>query len=229
VETLAFQYLCARSEGWELAWRPHRLETMAVEAPEALKSIEPGRGILFSAPHYGPPGGKSALPRAVGRVEVAVGEHLHAAEAPRGYNGYQNEQVRTLLVRNGYAVVRAQGSGARFAKTLQAGGRVLINFDVPGTTPVRFLGKTVELRTGTARLAEKTDAVIVPVLPMRRGGGWRLHLDEPIDPRQHPDWLTLLQAVADVHSRLILQAPEHLESPLRDGGWSVATRDGWRA
>jgi lauroyl/myristoyl acyltransferase len=210
-------------------WRPRALLSMPVEGLHHLQGVEPGRGVVFSTPHYGPLVGLAALPGAVGTIDAAVGEHLAAATVPAGYNGHQIEQSRRVLVQGGFRPVRAVASARTFTRTLTDGGRVLLNFDVPGTYPVRFLGKTVELMNGTARLAEKTDSVVVPVIPRPRGRGWYVHLDEPIDPREHDSWQSVLQATADVHSRLVLAAPEHLESPLRDGGWAVATADGWRA
>jgi hypothetical protein len=65
------------------------------------------------------------------------------------------------------------------------------------------------------------------MLPEGRNG-WRIHVDEPLDPRRYPDWQSLLQAVACVHESLVLAAPELLESPLRDGAWAEATATAWR-
>ena len=227
-DALAFGHLRARSRGWEFAWRPWLLTKIPVEGLERLDGIEPGRGIIFSKTHCGPSGGMGNLPRAVGPIYQAVGDYLFAP-APPGYNGYQNEQSRKLLSAAGFRMIRANGSRATFAAALRAGGRVLVNLDVPGTAAVRFLGKTVEIKSGTARLALDTDAVVVPVAVLPRGRGWTIHVDEPIDPRDHPTWETLLQAVADAHEPLVLRAPEQLESPLRAGGWAVATPSGWFA
>lgn len=223
------RHLSAAAHGWELMWRFRLLQRLPVEGLDRLRGAEPGRGVIFSTPHYGPLIGLAALPGAVGQIDYAVGEHLVAASAPRGYGGYQTEQSRRVIVQAGFRPVRARAAGRTFAATLQDGGRVLLNFDVPGKHPVRFLGKTVEVMNGAARLAESTDSVVVPVLPQVGPRGWAVHLDDPIDPRNHGSWREVLQAVADVHSRLILPAPEHLESPLRDGGWAVATAEGWRA
>ena len=228
LDRLAFRHLCAWARGWELMWRPWLLVKMPVEGAEQLDAVEPGRGIVFSAPHFGPLVGTAALPRLVGPVHAAVGEHQVTADLPAGYNGYQIEQVRTLVRRAGFVPVRAMGSARTFTRVLKDGGRVLINLDVPGKTPVRFLGKTVELMSGTARLAESTDSVVVPVVPLPRGRRWTLHVGAPLDPRDFETWEDLLQAVATAVEALVLQAPEYLENPLRDGGWAVADRDGWR-
>jgi lauroyl/myristoyl acyltransferase len=229
LDRLPFRHLCSSARGWELMWRPWLLQKMPVEGLDRLSSIEPGRGIVFSTPHFGPLVSLGALAREIGPIDVAVGEHLAAAEVPPGYNGYQIEQTRRVTVRAGLRPVRAVGSARTFTSTLKDGGRVVLNFDVPGTTPIQFLGKTVELKSGVARLAEMTGAVVVPVIPLPRRRGWYVHVDDPIDPRKHDSWQSVLQAAADVFTGLVLRAPEYLESPLRDGGWAVATRDRWSA
>ncbi|MGZ6824953.1 MAG: hypothetical protein ACXVF9_21040 [Blastococcus sp.] len=228
LERLAFRHLCAWSRGWELMWRPWLIEKMRIEGAEALAGIEPGRGVIFSSPHFGPLAGAAALTRVAGPVHMALGEFMFAPEAPAGYNGYQNEQVRRYLGGRGWVPVRAMGSARTFTRVLSEGGRVLINLDVPGKAPVRFLGKTVELMNGTARLAMSSDAVVVPVVPLPHGRSWTLHLGTPLDPRNFASWEDLLQATVTAVEAFVLQAPEYLENPLRDGGWAVATRDGWR-
>ena len=228
LERLAFRHLCAWARGWELMWRPWLLAKMPVEGLEQLDGIEPGRGVVFSAPHFGPLVGMAALPQHVGPIHAAVGEHQVSGDLPAGYNGYQIEQVRKVVGRFGFVPVRAIGSARTFTTVLKEGGRVLINLDVPGKTPVQFLGKTVELMSGTARLAASTDAVVVPVVPLPRGHKWYVHVGAPLDPRDFPSWEDLLQAVATAVEELVLRAPEYLEDPLRDGGWAVADRDGWR-
>jgi lauroyl/myristoyl acyltransferase len=224
---LAVRHLAAWPRAWETAWRPWAVRRLPLEGLEGVRAVEPGRGVVFSRTHYGVPAGMASLPRSVGPIHLGVGGHLLSDAAP-GYDGYQNEQTRRLLTRGGWRLVRARGSHELFAEVLRSGGRVQLNLDVPGSAPVRFLGKTVEMASGTARLAWETDSVVVPAAVLRRGRGWVGHLDAPIDPRDHPTWESLLQAVADVHSRLVLTAPEYLESPLRDGGWAVATGAGWR-
>jgi hypothetical protein len=228
VERLAFRHLCAWSHGWELMWRPWLLRGMPVVGADALAGIEPGRGIVFSTVHLGPLVGVAQLPELLGApVHVAVGDH-QVVDVPRGYNGYQIEQLRRLLRDCGFSPVLAAGSARTFTRVLQAGGRVLLNLDVPGKTPVRFLGKPVELMSGTARLAMSTDSVVVPLVALPHGRRWQLHLGAPIDPREFDAWDELLQATATAVEEFVLQAPEYLETPLRDGGWTEATRDGWR-
>lgn len=228
-EKLALRHLRAWSHGWEVMWRPWLLRRMPVVGAETLTAVEPGRGIVFTTVHFGPLMATARLPELVGGpVHMAVGEHLVAPVGPRGYNGYQNEQVRRVLRECGFVAVRAAGSAGALSDVLAGGGRVLLNLDVPGKTPIRFLGKPVEVMSGTGKLAERTDSVVVPVLALPHGRRWRLHLGAPIDPRDFDTWDELLQTAATAVEELVLQAPEYLETPLRAGGWAEATRDGWR-
>ena len=228
LDELALRHLSSAAQGWELMWRPQLLQHLPVEGLDRLAGIEPGRGVAFSTAHYRPLVGLAALPAAVGTIDAAVGEHLAVSLPPRGYGGYQDEPCRALTIDSDFRPVRATAAARALSRTLTSRGRVVLHFDVPGTHPVQFLGKTVELKNGTARLAGSTGSVIVSVIARPRNSGWYVYVDSPIDPREHDSAQTVLQATADVHSRLVLKAPEHLESPLRAGGWPVATRDGWR-
>jgi lauroyl/myristoyl acyltransferase len=225
---LTRRHLIVWPQAWETAWRPWHLRRMPVEGLDRLASVAPGRGVVLSTTHYGPPIAMAYLPRTVGPIYAAVGDHLFQSNPP-GYDGHQNEHSRAMLTGGGWQLVRARGSADVFARVLRGGGFVSLSFDVPGSARVRFLGKTVGVKSGTARLAADTDSVVLPAAMVRRGSGWAVHIDEPIDPRDHPTWESVLQATADVHSRLVLAAPEYLESPLREGGWAAATADGWHA
>lgn len=228
VDALALRSLSAAARSWESMWRPRSLIEMPVHGLEHLTGIESGRGVVLSMPHYGPLVGVAPLPRLVGPLLAAVGEQMVAETLPPGYHGHQIEQGRRVMTLSGIELVRASGSARAFAAALEQGGRIVLNFDVPGRSEVQFLGKTVELANGCTRLAEKTGAVVVPVVLRARGAGWYLHVDEPVDPAQLGGWEPALQVVADVHSRLVLEAPEYLEPPNRLSGWPDATRHGWR-
>ena len=228
LDRLAMQQLLAWSCGWEHAWRPWLVRRMPVDGLERLAAIEPGRGVVFSRIHTSPPCTSGRLASVAGPIHQVVGDHLFAPNPP-GYGGYQNEQVRKLLTEGGVHLLPAHGSRATLAGVLRRGGRVLVHFDVPGSAPVRFLGKTVELKSGTARLAMDTDAVVVPVATLPRGRRWALQIGHPLDPRDHDGWSHLLQALATAHEQVLLRAPHLLETPLRQGGWAEATPAGWWA
>jgi lauroyl/myristoyl acyltransferase len=225
IPRLARAHVASAARQWELTWRPWELERLPVEGIEHLHATRAaGRGTLFSFMHYGPFVGFTPLARLVD-LYTPVGDWL--AEKPRaGYNGYQLEQRRFVLCSN-FRMVEAGGSARTLMRVLRDGGHVLLAMDLPGKTPTRFLGKTAELTNGTARLATATGCLVVPVALVPRGRSFTLRLHEPVDPREHASSDALHQALATTHEKIIMQAPEHLESPLRAGGWKVANREGW--
>jgi lauroyl/myristoyl acyltransferase len=228
IERLARRHVASAARQWELSWRFWELERTPVNGLERLRAAQAtGRGVLISFTHYGPFTAWAPVPRLVDRLLTPVGEWL--VEKPRpGYNGYQLEQRRRVLCRSGYALVLADGSARPMMRALKNRETVILAMDLPGNTPTRFLGKTVELTNGTARLVAATDSIIVPGAIVPRGRRWEIQFQEPLDPRDHSSTGELHQALATVHEEIIMQAPEHLESPLRTGGWKIANREGWR-
>ena len=132
-----------------------------------------------------------------------------------------------MLADAGFEMLRAQNSARRLITLLKSEETVLLALDLPGRTSTQFLGKPVDMTDGTARLASMTDSLIVPVAVLPRGRKWYIHVDEAVDPRDYASTTDLHQTLATIHERLIMRAPDHLENPLRDGGWARATRDGW--
>jgi len=79
------------------------------------------------------------------------------------------------------------GIGTREAiRILKAGGTVMLTQDLPdrAAETIVFLNKKIPLPLGAARLAEMTNALIVPVAPSWRFGGklWTLRFWPAIDP-----------------------------------------------
>jgi lauroyl/myristoyl acyltransferase len=160
-------------------------------------------------------------------MQTPVGEWL--IEKPRpGYNGYQLEHRRRVLCEAGFVLIQANGSAGTLMRTLKRGGNAILAMDLPGTTPTRYLGKTVEMTNGTARLAWSTGCLVVPGALVPWGRRWRIQFEDPVDPHDHTSASALHQALASIHETIIMRAPEHLENPLRPGGWKTANREGWR-
>lgn len=83
------------------------------------------------------------------------------------------------LIDSGPGIIKA-------ARVLRSGGMVLIAQDVftVGPAPAIFLGRSVPMPLGAARLAEMTDSLILPVLAAQKSG-WKtlIRFWPPIDPR----------------------------------------------
>ncbi|MGY1745207.1 LpxL/LpxP family acyltransferase [Blastococcus sp. SYSU D00695] len=212
----------------ELQWRPWRIGEVPVEGLEHLRAARAaGRGVLLSHVHHGPPNSRFRLGRELPGIHLVVGEWF--SEPPRaGYLGYRFEQTRRLVRDFGLVPVPAPGSRPLLAEVLRSGGAVQLALDMPGSTVTRFLGKPVEMASGTARLAAETGAAVVPVAMVHDGGHrWRIRLGQPMDPAEWDTWQELHQALADWHSDAVLASPEYLEDPGRSGAWARATPEGW--
>jgi hypothetical protein len=83
--------------------------------------------------------------------------------------------------------------------------------DLPGTFPVQMAGKRAYLRTGIARLACETDALIVPAIALLESSGPSLHVLEPIDPRSAKDHQEVLERLAEAAGEVIVEHPASVE------------------
>ena len=225
--SLAPRHAAAIARGWELTWRPWELDRIPINGLERLgEACTAGRGVIVSHAHLGPLAGWVPLVRTLRPVLFPQGDWL--LEEPRpSYNGYQTEHWRKLYQDAGAEMMHHIGSAPLAYRTLRRGGYVLISMDVPGDHRTEFLGKPVDLDDGTARLAVKAGALVVPAALIPVGRRWEIEIQPAMDPRDFagPDELHL--ALTRVHQQLIMQAPEHLEDPGRL--WTQASPKGWYA
>lgn len=218
-------YVAAQARAWELSWRPWELPRIPIRGQERLAAARAtGRGIIVSHTHLGPLTGWVPLVRMLHPMLFPQGDWLVEEPKP-GYRGYQVEQTRKVLRAAGAQMMHNVGSAPRVHRVLRGGGAVLISMDVPGERRTEFLGKPVDLDDGTARLAARSDALVLPAALMPVGRRWEIEIHEALDPRSfaEPDELHL--ALSRVHEQLIMRAPENLESP--DRLWARATTEGW--
>jgi lauroyl/myristoyl acyltransferase len=222
---LARGHIAARARGWELTWRPWELERIPIRDVSRIHQARAtGRGLMFSKSHLGPVAAWVPLGRLLRPLLLPADEWLLDAPTP-GHDGYRVEQRRKIFHDAGIELIHAQGSAMAMYKVLSRGGAVLLSMDMPGGRRTQFLNKPVDLVDGTAQLAVKTDALVLPAALMPLGRRWEIQIGEALDPREFssPDELHL--ALATIHEELIMRAPEHLENPL--WRWARATRDGW--
>jgi lauroyl/myristoyl acyltransferase len=160
---------------------------------------------------------------AQGRGVIAVHTHLWGpsfdtiALGARGFGGTvvgmvwpEEADARLRRLQSSLAAVgidmmfRGEGSMFdRLSAALQEGRTLHVSADVPGSTPVRFLGRDGRITGGIASLAVATGALVVPVAPTRSGLGVRvLPAIEPGD-----DAAALAQRLCDWLSEEILAQP----------------------
>ena len=127
-------------------------------------------------------------------------------------------EIRTATVaENGGRMIPATGGGFKDALALLSdGGKLGLAADVPGSTPVRFFGKTARVRSGIARLALATGASVVPIHGAFQRGRPVAVLGTPITPRG--DVETLMGAIIAAVEAPLAGHPE---------AWMPYTGDLW--
>lgn len=186
-----------------------------------------GRGVLVSYCHFGPfPAIGVTTLELVSDVHQVVGAWL-AAPRPDSVTP-RVQRWRRMFDEAGVPLISSEGCFPVVNELLRRGAVVVMAFDWPGSVESRFLGKPVRLAAGTARLAEASGALVVPV--MRRFEELRLRttFGAPLGPAAPGEWRQLHDDVAARHEHWILQCPAALEDPRRVGAWEeAATPESW--
>jgi len=228
VQTLARQHLIEDRVKSTLFWQPWAQPTLDELSTARLEeAFAAGRGVIMSSCHMGFYLQCASAVTALGRTPYSVSGW--ALEPPgAGSWGRRIARRRTEASARGERLVGSAGSFALLQRLLEEGEIVCLFFALPGHGETRFLGKPVMLATGSARLADAADALVVPVRARRRAHLVSIDVEAPLDPRDFADWQELQGALAAVHERLILELPATMEDPNRDGAWERgASARGW--
>ena len=215
LEQLARAYLLELCRHEELAWRLDVVTRLPVHHVERLRAqLDRGRGVIVSVVHQGHFG---AHPACVARhvpVTTLIASKL-LGEQPRTPAGVRRQQLhRTFAHSPDVTLLGAQGSFDAVRALLSEGGVAWVACDLKGSTPVRFLGRTVLVPSGTARLSLLTGAAVLPLSISPDGHLERLEVQEPLLPEDHDSPEALLQAVFDRHEPAVLAWPQGYEQPL---------------
>lgn len=208
--------------------RPWMVQGIPADGAEHLRTaFSAGRGVLVSYCHFGPfPALGVTVVEHVSNVHQVAGAWL-AAPRPE----FSTERVRrwrSMFESAGVPLVTAEGGFPHIVDLLRRGAAVVMAFDWPGSAETTFLGRPVRLASGTAKLAETTGAMVVPVMRHFQQLRARTVFGSPLDPREHTGWRGLHDALAARHERWILERPAALEDPCRDGAWGEsATAERW--
>ena len=215
LEQLARAYLVELCRHEELAWRTQVITSRPVRHLERLRTqVGRGRGVILSVVHQGHFGAHPACVSRSGLPVTALIAPTLLGEQPPTPAGLRRRQLfRTFTSWPGVTVVDAAGSYDRVRSLLQGGGTVLLACDMKGSTPVRLLGRTVRVPSGTARLSLETGAPVVVLSAEPDGHLERLVVQEPLLPEDHRSVPELLQAVFDRHAPAVLAWPQACERP----------------
>jgi benzoate-CoA ligase family protein len=208
---------------WQRPWSA-RLDARSRERLQ--RALSSGRGVVLSACHMGPYYRLQCV-----RPLDGPGTYLVPGawffEAPS--SDHWGRRLARWRKGTHSRLVPAKGSFRIIQALLERGERVLLFFDMPGARETRFLGKPVMLADGTAQLAIRADALVVPLRARRDGHRVWVDVAEPLDPRELAGVDQLLDTLAALHERWILERPETMADP-RTFGWERgASAETWVA
>lgn len=208
---LAEEHLFQTHRRAELRWRPWLTDRFAVEGLDRpdIHRWE-GHGVLTSFMHH-------AQAEGVLRSFSRLGYHMHVPVLasllePTAARPFQ-QQIK-LVRKSGNVPFAAGGSYEHMLQLLKDGQILSIAADLPGTTPVTFLGRQILVASGTARLALETGAPILPITSLKHGRFQRVRMETPLLPTDFTSVAELTQALFDAHAPAILAWPEAVELPL---------------
>lgn len=217
VDAVAREHLYESYRYEELIWRRGLTTALPVRHLQRLEDlVHAGSGVLVSLVHQSQFGAHAAcLARHGLPLTVLVSPMLLGPQAATRRGLLRSQLLATFATGPNVSVLPAADSYPELASLLRAGGTVALGCDVKGSTPVRFLGRTVYVASGTARLAMETGAPIVPVSVLPHGRLERLELQEPLDPARYNSYQELLQALFARHEAAVLSWPQAMERPLQ--------------
>lgn len=190
-------------------WHPRRYLRQPVRGIEHLTTDrDPERSVVVSFLHHNHYEGIfSSLDRA--------GAHCHPMLLPAvladDVDPGMKQHVRLMQTRS--SSFPASGGTEALAARMRPGMNMAIASDVPGTTPITFLGRRVLGSSGAARIATLTNSPVVVVTSHQDPGGDYLQVHAPLEPAEFADPLELLARMIEIHEAAVLAWPEVFEMP----------------
>ncbi len=225
LDGLAREHLIESRVNRALFWRrPWSAKLDAASAARLQEALSADRPVLLSACHLGPYY-RLQSPAAFKNTYLVPGPWFfeppsHDEWGRRLARWRKGIKVRLVPARGSFQIVRA---------LLDRGEAVLIFFDMPGGRTTNFLGKPVELADGSAELAFRTGALVLPLRTRRAGHEVWIDVGDPLDARQSAGVDELHEALAAIHERWILENPSAMDDPRRFGWEDGAGPRAWSA
>ncbi len=208
---------------WQRPWSATLDAASGARLEQALSS---GRGVVLSACHMGPYYRLQCV-RPLDGPDTYLVPGAWFFEPPS--SDHWGRRLARWRKGTHSRLVPAKGSFRIIQTLLERGERVLLFFDMPGARETRFLGKPVALADGTAQLAIRADALVVPVRARRDGYRVCVDVAAPLDPRELAGVDQLIDTLAALHERWILELPETMADPSTFGWEQGAGADAWLA
>jgi lauroyl/myristoyl acyltransferase len=173
-----------------------------------------GRGLMLNFVHHGTyEGAFASLSRLGAPPHMIVYPYMVRDDAPR----WLKQHMRVACMGGGVRVSADVGSQG-IIDLLNQGKIVAVASDVPGRTPLRFVGRDVLGSFGAARIAADAGAPVVVMSYELDEQGPYVRLHEPLEPKDLADPKALLEEMLARHEKVVVQWPELTDLPLSRWG-----------
>jgi lauroyl/myristoyl acyltransferase len=221
IEAAARAYV--RRQVWrgELRWHPDLITHMPIEGLDHLVAAkEAGRGVMLNFMHHGTyEGSFGSIGRSGVQLHMVVYPYMVRPDAPSWL-----KQHMSVACTGGGLPVSAEIGTRGILDLLGQGLVVAVASDVPGRTPLRFVGRDVLGSYGAARLASDAGAPVIVMTTETDDRGAFVRLHEPLDPKEFASPRELLEEMLARHEQVLVRWPEATDLPLSRWGTVEATR-----
>jgi len=215
IEAVARAYVRYQARRGELRWHPELLTSLPVEGIDHLLAARAeGRGVVLNFMHHGYyDGAFPSIARLGAPAHLVVYPYMLEDDAPL----WLQQHVRVGSMNGGTVVSAGMGTDGLLS-LLRRGEILALASDVPGRTPLRFVGRDVLGSFGAARLASLAQAPVVVMTSEENESGPFIRLHEPLDPEAFPTPEDLLEQMLPIHEAVLLRWPEAADLPLSRWG-----------
>jgi len=215
IEAVARAYVRYQARRGELRWHPELLTSLPVEGIDHLLAARAeGRGVVLNFMHHGYyDGAFPSIARLGAPAHLVVYPYMLEDDAPL----WLQQHVKVGSMNGGTAVSAGMGTDGLLS-LLRRGEILALASDVPGRTPLRFVGRDVLGSFGAARLASLAQAPVVVMTSEENESGPFIRLHEPLDPEAFPTPEDLLEQMLPIHEAVLLRWPEAADLPLSRWG-----------
>jgi len=199
----------------ELRWHPDLITRMRVVGLEHLVGArDRGRGVILNFVHHGTyEGGFASLARLGAPAHMLVHPYMTRDDAPRWL-----KQHMRIACTGGGAKVSAEIGTQGIIDLLNQGSVVAVASDVPGRTPLRFVGRDVLGSFGAARIATEAGSPVVVMSMELDEHGPLVRAHEALEPKAFESPRALLEEMLALHERVVVRWPERTDLPLSRWG-----------
>jgi lauroyl/myristoyl acyltransferase len=222
IEAAAKRYVWRQAWRGELRWHPHLSTSQRIIGLEHLEEARSrGRGVVFNWMHHGAVEG-TAKPFA------DAGFHMRQVGAAKLFGSLPAwlRQHLQIAAMGGSVMISAGGGSKALLDELKNGETLSIAVDVPGRTPMRWLGRDLIGSFGAPRFAMEAGSPVVIMtaeLDSERALVPTVRLHPPLWPEDFTDARELLDAMLAIHEPPVVTWPELYDIPTSH--WSLAPEE----